>query len=82
MRFSTEFTRRCCSILAFVWITIQSAQSQQHNTIDARGLKQGEWIIQGMMLKDPLYSPASKVEEGVYIDNEKEGILAEWNGSI
>jgi antitoxin component YwqK of YwqJK toxin-antitoxin module len=84
MRFSTEITRRCCSILAFVWITIQSAQSQQHNTIDARGLKQGEWIIQGMMVKDPLYSPDSKVEEGVYIDNEKEGVWKKYwpNGTV
>jgi len=84
MRFSSEITRKFCSLLAFVWITVQAAQAQQNNSVDARGLKQGAWIIQGSMLKDPAYGPNAKVEEGAYINNEKEGLWKRYwpNGAV
>jgi antitoxin component YwqK of YwqJK toxin-antitoxin module len=84
MRFSSEITRRLCSLLAFIWITVQSAQAQQHNATDARGLKQGTWVIQGSMLKDPSYAPDAKVEEGTYLNNEKEGLWKRYwpNGLV
>jgi antitoxin component YwqK of YwqJK toxin-antitoxin module len=84
MRFSSEITWRLCSLLAFVWITVQPAQAQQQNAIDPRGLKQRAWIIQGSMLKDPAYSPGAKVEEGTYLNNEKEGLWKRYwpNGVI
>jgi len=84
MRLSSEIIRRCCALLAFVWITIQSAQSQQYNTTDARGFKQGAWIVQGSMLQDPSYKPDSKVEEGIYVDNEKDGVWKKYwpNGTV
>jgi antitoxin component YwqK of YwqJK toxin-antitoxin module len=84
MRFSSEITRKFCSVAAFVWITIQSAQSQQHNATDVRGLKQGAWVVQGSMLKDPAYASDSKVEEGSYINNEKEGLWKHYwpNGVV
>ena len=84
MRFSSEITRRLCSLVAFVWITIQSAQAQQQNTTDSRGLKQGAWIIQGSMIKDPAYAPGATVEEGAYLNNEKEGLWKRYwpNGMI
>ena len=84
MRFSSEITRRLCFLSAFVWIIVQSAQGQQHNTVDATGLKQGTWIIQGSMLKDPTYSASAKVEEGVYLNNEREGMWKRYypNGAV
>jgi len=84
MRLSSEIIRRCCAHLAFVWITIQSAQSQQYNATDARGLKQGAWVVQGSMLQDPSYKPDSKVEEGLYVDNEKDGVWKRYwpNGTV
>lgn len=84
MRFSSEITRKFCSLAAFVWITVQSAQAQQHNTTDARGLKQGTWVIQGSMLKDAAFAADAKVEEGSYLNNEKEGLWKRYwpNGNV
>lgn len=84
MRFSAEITRKLCSYVAFIWITIQSAQAQQHNTCDARGLKQGTWIINGSMLKDPSFAADARVEEGNYLNNEKEGLWKRYwpNGAV
>lgn len=84
MRFSTEITRGLCSLFAFVWITVQSAQGQQFNATDAKGLKQGTWIIQGSMLKDPAYASNVKVEEGTYLNDEKEGLWKRYypNGAV
>jgi antitoxin component YwqK of YwqJK toxin-antitoxin module len=84
MRFSTELTRKICSFVAFIWITLQSAQAQQHNSTDARGLKQGTWVIQGSMLNDGSYAPSSIVEEGNYLNNEKEGLWKRFwpNGAV
>lgn len=81
MRLSSELTRKLCSLAALVWITVQSVQAQQHNTTDARGLKQGAWVVQGSMLKDAAYAAESKVEEGNYLNNEKEGLWKRfWPG--
>jgi antitoxin component YwqK of YwqJK toxin-antitoxin module len=84
MRLSSEITRGLCSLFAFVWITAQSAQGQQFNATDAKGLKQGTWIIQGSMLKDPSYGANVKVEEGAYLNDEKEGLWKRYypNGAV
>jgi len=84
MRFSSEIKRGLCSVFAFAWITVQSAQAQQHNALDASGQRQGTWIIQGSMLKDPAYAPNAKVEEGAYVNNEKEGMWKRYwpNGAV
>lgn len=84
MRFSTELTRKMCSFVAFIWITLQSAQAQQHNGTDAKGLKQGTWVIQGSMLKDGGYPAHALVEEGNYLNNEKNGLWKRYwpNGAV
>ena len=45
------------------------------NFVDAKGIQQGKWIITGSMVKDSSYPPDAKVEEGKYVDGQKEG---EW----
>lgn len=44
------------------------------NIIDANGLKVGKWIVFGKDVSKPDYSPEQIVEEGVYVNNKKEGL--------
>jgi antitoxin component YwqK of YwqJK toxin-antitoxin module len=44
------------------------------NRTDAKGQRQGYWIVKGSMINDKLYKPEDKVEEGVYQDNRKQGL--------
>jgi len=48
------------------------------NIIDFKGLKQGRWIIFGKTKPNTCYQPTSKIEEGKYIDNRKNGIWKEY----
>lgn len=48
------------------------------NIIDFKGLKQGRWIIFGKSKPNSCYQPTSKVQEGKYIDNRKNGIWKEY----
>lgn len=48
------------------------------NIIDFKGLKQGRWIIFGKSRPNTCYQLTSKVEEGKYQDNRKNGIWKEY----
>lgn len=48
------------------------------NIIDFQGLKQGRWIIFGKSKPSSCYQLTSKVEEGKYQDNKKNGIWKEY----
>lgn len=51
------------------------------NKVDAKGQRQGYWIVKGEMLEDKAYKPDEKVEEGNYKDNRKEGLWKKyWPG--
>ncbi len=54
------------------------------NKTDTKGQRQGYWIIKGDMVNDPAYKPESKVEEGRYADNRKEGLWKKYwpNGKL
>jgi antitoxin component YwqK of YwqJK toxin-antitoxin module len=54
------------------------------NQTDAKGQRQGYWIIKGSMIDDRDYKPESKVEEGNYTDNRKEGLWKRYwpNGKL
>ncbi len=54
------------------------------NKTDAKGQRQGYWIIKGDMVNDAAYKPESKVEEGRYSDNRKDGLWKKYwpNGKI
>lgn len=52
--------------------------SADTNFVDAAGLKQGYWIITGQMQQMNGFSPAAKVEEGTYKDNNREGAWKEY----
>ncbi len=58
--------------------------SSELNFIDAKGNRQGKWVIYGKMVQDKKYNDLSKVEEGTYKDNLKEGEWIEYNpeGSV
>ena len=45
------------------------------NFVDAKGLRQGKWMVIGKMQRDSVYAPDAKVEEGTYVDGQKDG---EW----
>jgi hypothetical protein len=48
------------------------------NYTDAKGLQQGDWIITGSMQTDNTYNANAKVEEGKYLDGQKEGLWTEY----
>ncbi|MHB8259160.1 MAG: toxin-antitoxin system YwqK family antitoxin [Bacteroidia bacterium] len=48
------------------------------NIIDFQGLKQGRWITFGKSKPNSCYQLTSKVEEGKYNDNKKNGIWKEY----
>ncbi len=51
------------------------------NQVDAKGQRQGYWVIKGDMLTDKNFKPQDKVEEGSYKDNRKEGLWKKyWPG--
>ncbi len=54
------------------------------NKVDAKGQRQGYWIIRGDMVNEAGYKPDSKVEEGRYTDNRKDGLWKKYwpNGNL
>lgn len=50
----------------------------EFNRIDDNGLRQGYWIIKGYMIDEPGYSANATVEEGHYINNNKEGLWKKY----
>lgn len=54
------------------------------NYTDAKGMKQGKWIVKNNVMRLPGFAPDAKVEEGFYKDGRKEGEWIEYNadGSI
>lgn len=48
------------------------------NCIDANGKKNGHWTWTGKMKNDPGFAPASKVEEGDYKNDLREGMWSEY----
>lgn len=57
--------------------SVQAAATDT-NFVDAAGLKQGYWIITGQMQQASGYSPSAKVKEGMYKDNNREGMWKEY----
>jgi antitoxin component YwqK of YwqJK toxin-antitoxin module len=54
------------------------ATGSQINMTDTKGQRQGYWIILGSMIDDREYKPESKVEEGNYSDNRKQGLWKKY----
>lgn len=54
------------------------------NFVDKNGKYQGHWILTGNMVKDSLYLPDAKVEEGWYKNGEKDSVWTTFNpdGSV
>ena len=76
-------------VFGLLFLNIAYAQPQSYqldpsngkdsiNIIDFNGLKQGHWIIYGQTKPNTCYQPTSKVEEGKYTDNRKNGIWKEY----
>ena|SRR5581483_10105710 len=58
--------------------------TNRHNFTDAKGKRQGWWVITNVERNLPGYDSAAKVEEGAYKDGMKEGEWTEYNadGSV
>lgn len=71
-------------MLLFAQTTSANNLFNEINKTDASGQRQGYWIIKGDMVNDPVYKPESKVEEGRYTDNRKEGVWKKYwpNGKL
>ncbi len=56
-------------------------QTDTFNKIDSRNQKQGKWVIRGkheLKKREAGYQHEQKIEEGVYLNNRKEGIWIEY----
>lgn len=58
--------------------------SGEYNNVDENGLKQGYWIIKGYMQPALEYPADATIEEGLYEDNQKEGLWKRYyaNGHL
>lgn len=80
MRNFPDLFKKLGVILLAITFSLTTMQGQL-NRVDARGLKQGAWIIDGAMSKDPDFAPHEKIEEGDYFNNEKKGLWKRyWPG--
>lgn len=63
---------------------VSSALGGEINMTDAKGQRQGYWVIMGSMIDDREYKPEDKVEEGNYTDNRKDGVWKRYwpNGRL
>ncbi|MBL0315420.1 MAG: toxin-antitoxin system YwqK family antitoxin [Flavobacteriales bacterium] len=61
-----------------VFVLQSFASGGEINQTDAKGQRQGYWIIKGSMIDDHAYKPESKVEEGIYLDNRKNGLWKKY----
>jgi len=66
------------STILMVGSLVTFANGTQINATDSKGQRQGYWIILGSMLDNREYKPESKVEEGNYSDNRKEGLWKKY----
>ena len=73
MRFFIEFSKKLFVVLLAVVFSI-TAMRAQLNQVDAQGRRQGAWILDGSMMKDPKFTAQAKVEEGDYLNGEKTGL--------
>lgn len=64
--------------------TSNSASGTDTNFIDAKGLRQGWWVIFGRMVPEKGFPPNAKIEEGKYVDGKREGLWQEYfpNGAV
>jgi antitoxin component YwqK of YwqJK toxin-antitoxin module len=73
MRFFIEFSKKLFVVLLAVGFSI-TAMRAQLNQVDNQGRRQGAWILDGSMVKDPGYAAHAKVEEGAFLNGEKTGL--------
>ena len=73
MRNVLEFSRKLLVVAAALLFSLVTMQAQLNQT-DAQGRKQGAWIYDGAMLKDPAYAAYAKIEEGDYLHDQKKGV--------
>ena len=61
-----------------------ATDTDRHNFTDAKGKRQGWWVITNRERNLPGYDTNAKVEEGAYKDGMKEGEWTEYNadGSV
>ena len=78
---STSHLRYSLAVLLGLLCTVGFGFDGEVNKVDAKGQRQGYWIVKGEMLNDKDYKPEEKVEEGTYKDNRKEGLWKKyWPG--
>jgi antitoxin component YwqK of YwqJK toxin-antitoxin module len=73
MRNVSEFSRKLLIVAAALLFSMVTMRAQLNQT-DASGHKQGPWIYDGAMTKDPAYAAYAKVEEGDYLHGQKTGL--------
>ncbi|PCJ89891.1 MAG: hypothetical protein COA57_00835 [Flavobacteriales bacterium] len=73
VRFSAALLVFCFVTTMSFGLTDGTASGDSINQIDNNNLKQGHWIYTGEMLDKAEYKPKQKVEEGLYVDNRKNG---------
>jgi len=81
--FTFKFRYVIALVAAFCSLQSHAFEGDINHT-DAKGQRQGYWIIKGSMINDNAYKPESKVEEGNYTDNRKDGLWKKYwpNGKI
>jgi antitoxin component YwqK of YwqJK toxin-antitoxin module len=70
--------RNTLALIAAFFAIRASAFDNEINQTDSRGQRQGYWIIKGSMIDDHDYKPETKVEEGNYVDNRKDGLWKKY----
>jgi antitoxin component YwqK of YwqJK toxin-antitoxin module len=77
------FRKSIAAIMCIGTLQLFAFESEINQT-DNRGQRQGYWIIKGNMVDDHDYKPESKVEEGNYVDNRKDGLWKRYwpNGKL
>lgn len=83
MRNVPEFSRKLFVVAAAVLFSLVTMRAQLNQT-DANGRKEGPWIYDGAMAKDPTYAAYAKVEEGDYFHDQKSGLWKRYhpNGHV
>lgn len=58
--------------------TSPSSDSSYKNLTDVNGYRQGHWVITGEMSREEGYNKNQIVEEGVYMDNKRQGLWKKY----
>lgn len=86
MNVQPNLTIRIFTLAIFVLLGASafSADDGELNRIDANGQRQGYWIIKGYMIEDGGFSANATVEEGHYLNGNKEGLWKRYypSGSL